>query len=317
MRFARLRFLLLLVSGLVLLAGCGKHESESQAGESPEEATKTSLTLLHRGQFASFWQHALPPADYRHLRTDWTHPDPSLPPLTDADRAKFTDIMRKLTEPDAEKKLFTQIRPKLLQFDKEYRDQLPLLAGIFQSMAITAIDQAKDLNHVQKQQARDVLAVIAPWAQQVPWSDQDKARQAIAIVTDTARKLDVTTPDQLRTLDFDTSMVKYAVAWDGLKRLFTVYGLSLDECFDSATVETLEASDSSAHLRIHYMLLGKPLATEVTMIRVDGHWYDTDLLASVRESHARITAPAPLPAPASTVPVMASSPVAVAGSAAR
>jgi hypothetical protein len=310
MRFARSLFLLPLAFALALLTGCGKHESPAESAGTPGEAETASLELLHKGQFTAFWEHALPPADLRNLRQDWNLPDPAQAPVTDADRKKFADMAQRLTGPDAEKKLFAELRPKLVQFDKEYRDQLPLVAGILQSMALTAIDQAKSFDHARKQQARDVLAIVAPWAQQVPWGDQAKARQAIAILTDTARKLSPSTLDRWQALDFDTSMTRCATAWDGLKRLLAVYGLSLDESFDSVSIQTLEANDSSAHLRIDYTLLGKPLTTEATMVRLDGRWYDADLLAGARARHARLTPPAPapvaLPASAATVPATTS-----------
>ncbi len=317
MRRTRFRLLWLLALGAALLAGCGKkHEAPTDTAGSPEDAALALLPPLHEGRFADFWKQALPPADYQHLRQDWTRLDPEDSPVTDEDRAKFADAMHQLTEPDAEKKLFAGIRPRLLQYDKEYRDQMPLMAGIFQSMALTAIDQTKELTHVEKQQVRDILAVVATWVQQVPWGDQDKARQAIAALTDTARSLQPGTLDQLRALDFDASLAKYGIAWGGLKRLLAVYGLSLDQSFNSATVETLEASDSSAHLRIHYVLLGTRLATEVTMIKLDGHWYDNDLISRVRAAHGRLLPP-PAPVPASSAAQPTGSPVATAGSTAR
>jgi hypothetical protein len=304
MRLRRIRLLLPLLLALFALAACGKHEPPATpGGPTPESTVKDSLALLRNGDFATFWKHALPPADYQTLRKDWPRLNPPDEPTTDADRATFAANAHKLTEPDAEARLFAQIRPKLVQYDKEYRDQMPLMVGIFQSMGITAIDQTKELSTAQKQHARDVLAVLAPWAQQVTWGDQAKARQAIAVITDTARKLDLTSPDQLQTMDFDTSMAKYTLAWSGARRLFDVYGLSLDRTFDSVTVEILESDQSSAHVRIHYTLLDKPLSSETTLIQVDGRWYDQELLQSVREAHLKAQPPAAAasaPPPAST-----------------
>ncbi|TCV96224.1 hypothetical protein EC912_102574 [Luteibacter rhizovicinus] len=304
---------------IALAAGCGKKETPATPEtSSPEETVRASLVLLRDGQFDAFWQHALPPADYRDLKADWPKRDAANEPLTADDRERFATGVKRLTEADAEKKLFASLKPTLIQYDREYKDQMILTLGIFQSMAITAIDQAKDLTLSQKRQLRDALVILNPWAQTVPWGDQAKAKEAIAIVTDTARKLNLSTPEDMRTMDFDTSMKRYAIVWSGLKRTLDVYGLSLDKSFDSVAVDTLENGGGSAHVKIRYTLLDKPMETEATLVQLDGRWYDSDMLQSVREQHARLMPPAtpapttsaPLPAPASSVPSTAGAPVA-------
>jgi len=180
-----------------------------------------------------------------------------------------------------------------------------VMLGIGQGIARTAIDQSHAMTAVQKKQANDVLDVVVPWAQQQSWFDQAKARQAIATLVATARKLDIKHADQLRALDFDTAMQKYSTGYLGLRDVLAIYGLSLDQALDSVKVTTLENAYGYARVKIDYVLLGKPLSTESTLMQQDGRWYSEDLLKNVRDAHQRLSMPAvaasaPMPAAAAS-----------------
>lgn len=295
----------LLIPALVLLAACGKDKEPpgTPGGGSPEDAVRASLELIRDGRFDMYWQHALPPADFATLRADWTRRDSAHAPVDPQDSARFAAMVKRFSEADAEKKLFADVRPTLVRFDRDYKDQMPLLSGVGQSLALTAIDQDKDLSVPQKRQLREAVNAIMPWTQTVAWNDQAKAKQAIAIAVETVRNAHLSTPEALHALDFQQSMATYSTAWLGLKKLLDVYGLSLDKSFDTATIETLENSGASAHVKITYTVLDKPIQTDTTLVLLDGRWYDSDLLQDVRAEHARLSAPAPAassPAPAGT-----------------
>jgi hypothetical protein len=262
-------------------------------GETPEASVQQSVALIKAGDFAGFWKHALPPADYDTLRADWTRPRPDQQPISTEDRADFIKNVQQLTEPDAESKLYAIARPKLLQLQQQYHDQLPIMVGVAQAIAATGVAQSKDMTTPQKEHATAVINVLAPWAQQAPWFDQVRAKQAIAIVVDTARKLDIKTPEQLRAMDFDTAMQKYSVGFLGVKQVLLLYGLSVDQTLDSVKVTLLENRNGHARVRIDYLLLGKPLSVESDLIQQDGRWYSADVLQNVRDAHDRLMEPAP------------------------
>jgi hypothetical protein len=271
-------------------------------GDTPEASVQQSIALIKTGDFAGFWKHALPPADYDTLRADWTRPRPDDHPLTPEDRADFIKTMQQLTAPDAETRLYAVAKPKLTQLQAQYQDQVPVMIGIFQAIAATGISQSKDLTNPQKQQATEVVNVLAPWAQTVPWFDQARAKQVVGIAVATARKLDLKTPEQLKAMDFDTAMQKYSVGFLGIKQALAVYGLSLDDTLDSVKVSSEEVRNGHAHVRIDYTLLGKPLSTQSDLVQQDGRWYSEDVLQNVREAHERLLAP---PAPAGSTPAPA------------
>ncbi|MFC4526202.1 hypothetical protein ISN76_19755 [Dyella halodurans] len=296
---AALGALLLLASAAALFMTSHKPAPVvvTAGGETPEASVQQSLALIKAGDFADFWKHSLPPADFATLRADWVRPRPDAQPISAEDRADFIKNVQQLTAPDAEIKLYALARPKLSQLEAQYHDQLPVMIGIGQAIVATGVAQSKELTSLQKQQATEVINVLAPWAQQVPWFDQGKAKQAIAVVVSTARQLDLKTPEALRAMDFDTAMQKYSIGFLGIKQLLSIYGLSIDDTLDSVRVTTLENRNGHARVRIDYTLLGKPLSTESSLIEQEGRWYSEDMLQNVRDAHDRLVAP---PAPAST-----------------
>jgi hypothetical protein len=286
----------LLLALLALLTACEGKKKEAPGtpgGGSPEDAMRESLNLLRDGKFDMFWKHALPPADFATLRADWPRRNEIAAPMAPDDRQKFDAGVKRLVQPDAEKKLFADLRPTLVRFNRDYKDQMPLISGVGQSMALTAIDQAVELTVPQRRQLREAVNVVAPWTQTVAWGDQAKAKEAISILVDTARKAGLSTPDALHSMNFEQSMATWSTAWLGFKRLLAVYGLSVDKSFESVSIDTLENSGGSAHVTITYTLLDKPIQTDATLVLLDGRWYDSDLLQRVRDEHARLVPPVP------------------------
>jgi uncharacterized protein YaiI (UPF0178 family) len=286
MRPFSLRHALLPLLASLLLSAChGKDEAAQPGGSTPEAALQASVDLLKAGDFNGLWKHALPPADYANLRTDWSHHQQDPQPITAEDRARFNETMQKLTEPDAETKLYAELQPKLSSMQQQYKDQLPVLISVGEALVKSGISQSKTLSDVQKAQANSVIDVLAPWAQQTTWFDQAKAKQAVGVAVATARKLDLKTPEQLRTMDFDTSMGKYSTGYAGLKQLLAIYGLSVDDTLNSIKLTPVSSSNGHAVVRVDYTLLGKPLSTESKLVQQDGRWYSEDMLDNARKAH--------------------------------
>jgi hypothetical protein len=285
-----LRHAVLSLFAALLLSAChGKDDASQSGGSTPEAALQGSVDLLKAGDFNGLWKHALPPADYATMRADWSRHEQSQPPVTAADRAKFDETMRKLTGPDAENKLYAEVQPKLTSMEQQYKDQIPVLISVGQAVAKSGIEQNKSLSTDQKTQASGVLDVLGPWAQQTSWFDQAKAKQAVGVAVATARKLDLKTPDQLRTMDFDTAMAKYSTGFAGARQLLAIYGLSVDDTLNSVKLTPVSNSNGHAVVKVDYTLLGKPLSTESKMVQQDGRWYAEDMLQNVRQSHRQLT----------------------------
>ena len=306
MRVPFLRHALLPLFAALLLGAChAKDDPTKSGGSSPVAAVQSSVDLVKAGDFSNLWKHALPPADYANLRADWSRHEQDQRPITDEDRAKFSQSMQQLTAPDAENTLYAQLQPKLAAMEQQYKDQLPVLISVGEALAKNAIAQNKQLAPTQKTQVNAALDVITPWAQQAPWFDQAKAKQAIGVAVTTARKLDLKSPEQMRTMDFDTVMGKYSIGYGGIKQVLAIYGLSVDDALNSVKLSEMSNSNGHAVVKIDYTLLGKPLSTESKLVQENGRWYSEDMLDNVRKSHQQLSQPtvAQTPAPAATVGV--------------
>ncbi|GAB3022608.1 hypothetical protein GCM10027285_00200 [Oleiagrimonas citrea] len=271
-----------------LLPACGKSDKAAQqsatASTTPAKTVLTSIELLKNGQFDPLLQHVLPPADYKEMRAQWTAQHSKMKQISEHDRQQFAENMAKLTAPDAEQKIWAETQPKLQQLDKKYKTQLPMMIGVGQIMLDTQISNAKNLTPDQKKQATDVVSALGQWAQKVPWTDPDKLKQAIGVLTSTARKLDIKTLDQATSMGYDESMKKYGVVWGGVKKALKVYGLSLDKTLDSAKAKTLTSDAHTATVKVDYTLLGQPQSMTLDLVKVDDRWYDKDLLDHWRKA---------------------------------
>lgn len=307
MRLRSFRAALLPFLAALALAGChGSDDGTQPGGSTPEAAIKTSVDLIKAGNFNGFWKHGLPPADYATLKADWAQRQQSEPPVTAEDRARFTMAVQQLTGPDAETTLYATLQPKLAAMEKQYKDQVPVLVSVGQALAKNAVAQNKNLDATQKTQVTAMLDVLTPWAQKTPWFDQSKAKQGVNIAVTTARKLDLKSPDQVRTMDFESTMNEYAIGYAGLKQLLANYGLSVDDTLDSVKTSEIDSSGGHARVKIDYTLLGKPLSSETKLEQVDGRWYSEAMLNNVRNSHKQLTqpsAPAPAASSAATPPI--------------
>lgn len=293
MRFRpQCRPLLPLLAALALLAACHGNEAAQAGGSTPEAAVQGSIDLLKRGDFDGLWKHVLPPADYANLRADWSRHNANRPPVSAEDKTRFDASVQQLTGPDAENKLYAEVQPKLEQMQQQYHDQLPVLVAMYAAFLKNGVAQSPSLDPEQKTQANQLIDVLTPWAQQAPWFDQAKAKQTIGTLVATARKLDLKSPEQLRTMDFDTAMAKYSTGYAGLKQVLAIYGLPVEEALDSVKLSTVSSQGGHAVVKIDYTVLGKPLTAETNLVQQDGRWYSASLIANVRKAHEQLQQPA-------------------------
>ncbi len=282
------RFLIPLVA-LLALGACSKDEQAAtgpSANADPAAAIMNQVKLLKADKIGELLKISLPPQDYQAVRKQFDEQKNKADEITEEQRQQFARQMQELSAPDAEKTLFNKLLPVLKQYDSKYKAMLPMYIGIGQTALTTGISQSRDMTPEQKKQATEMLSAAATWAQGTDWGDQDKAKQAIAVVTATVRKLDVKTLDQARALSFDQAMNKYGEAWQGVRKLLAVYGADIDKAFDSVKASTVSQTGDKATVQVSYTVFDKPMQSTVQMIERDGHWYNADLVAKLEKSLA-------------------------------
>ena len=307
--FKRVAFLLALAT---LVAACGKNEEQAKTAAAPAPAVVAPaatpdaaimgvVRALRANDINSFLASALPPGEVAKMKTDWSK-NLAKDPVTDEDRKKFSDQMTKLTAPGAEDKLYAEIEPQLKKFDQESAAQMPMMIAMGQGFVQSSIQQSKDMNDDQKKQAAALVDAAGKWAQGVKFTDPTLVKGAIAVITRTARDLNLKSLDEVRALTYDQGMIKAGIAVSGLKQLLAVYGLQIDRSLDSIKAETVSATGDAAKVKVSYTAFDQPFSSDSDLVKVDGKWYGKQAVEKWQKQQAEAAATAANP-PATPAPV--------------
>jgi hypothetical protein len=287
---------------LVSVAACQKQGEDGAvsapaAAAGPDAAILASIKLLKQGDIGGLMQNALPPAEFAKAKADWGK-DKDEQPITDEDRAKFSETMAKLTAPDAEQKLFAEIEPKLKEFDAQYQQQIPMYATMGSTVVKNMIQQNQSLSEAERTQAGAAVDALVAWVQNTRFTDPESIKKVLAIVSKSARDMNLKSLDEARALDYDQSMAKARIAFAGVKDALNVYGFSLDQTLDSVQAKVVSNDGKNASVQLHYTLLGAPLDATAEMVNVDGRWYGKQMMEKLKEKAAAaatdtVAAPAP------------------------
>lgn len=279
---ARLTFAIAIA---LLAVGCGQNQSAPPqaastpaavasvaAPTSPDSTVMASVKALRANNIAALLDNALPAGEVAKMKAEWSK-NMNKDPVTDDDRKKFAEQMTKLTAPGAEDKLYAEIEPQLKQFDAQSAQQMPMMIAMGQGFAQSAIQQNKDLNDSQKQQAVSLVEATGKWAQSVKFTDPVLVKQAIAAICKSARDLNLKTIDDARALNYDQAMQKAGIVLAGMKQVLAVYGLNMDKALDSVKAETVATTGDTAKVKISYTAFDQPFSTDSDLARVEGKWY--------------------------------------------
>jgi len=275
---------------VVLVAGCGDKPAETAApaaapvgANAPDAAIRKSVDLLKQGDFAALMQNAMPPAEYEKVKADWSK-NKDDKPITDEDRQKFAETMGKLTAPNAEQTLYTEIEPQLKAFDAQYQQQIPMYVAMGSSYLQGMVQQNKDLADADKQQALAAITALGNWVQKTRFTEPESVKKVLAIASKAARDVNLKTLDEAHALTFEQSMQKARIVFAAVKDALNVYGFSLDKTLDSVKPEIVSNDGKTAKVKVSYTLFDSPLSTQTEMVNVDGHWYGKNAIDKLHES---------------------------------
>jgi hypothetical protein len=279
------RLVLLATAGLISLglAACGGKDAAEPMSEAkvarqtadPAGAVEAVAAKLKDNDLLGAVQLMVPAAKLDELRGNWKATMAKETP-SDEERAEFAANMAKLTAPDAEQALYAELEPVLVKFETEMAAQMPMMIGMGQGFLMQGIQANEELNEAQKQQATEAVGALAGWLQTAKFADRELAKQGIGIAVASARKIDIKTLDDLRALEFDQAMGKAGVAFSGIKDIFALYGLDMNQSFASLKAKVISREDAAAKVGFSYSFLGKNLSGETEMIEQDGRWYGKD-----------------------------------------
>lgn len=273
------------------LTACQKEEAgespaaQAKATANPADAVTAVAQKLKEGDVLAVIQLSVPPARFEKLKTEWKAKMAEDPP-SEEDKLEFQAMMTKLTAPDAETTLMAEAEPELAKFDTEIAPQLPMWIGMGQGFLMQSVNANTDMTPEQKKQAGDVVTAMVAWLQGVKLSDRALVKQAIGEAVETARALDLKTLDEARALEFEPAMAKFGVAFQGVKDILKIYGLDLNQSFDSVKASVVSETGDTAQVKVDYTLFGQQLSTVSEMVKIDERWYGKDTIAQIEKELA-------------------------------
>ena len=87
-------------------------------------------------------------------------------------------------------------------------------------------------------------------------------------------------------MSFDQVLAKGDIAFAGVKKVFDVYGFSLDQVFDSVDTQLISQTADAAKVKVNFQMFGQPLDFETDMVKFDGRWYGKDALGKLQKEAA-------------------------------
>lgn len=272
---------LALLSLVMGLSACRRDEPErvTTAAGDPVAAVEGLADALRDDDLVRWSKLSLPPELHARHEAAWVRRQQLAEPPTPEDAAEYAKVMARLTAPDAEEALVRDLEPKLRQFEGEVAGQWPLMQATLSIFVDAAIEANTDLSAAQKTHGTELADNLMQWLQPALLTDRDRARRAIAVMTRTAREIDVPTLEQARALPLQPALEKGGVALRGVKDVAKIYGLDLDRTLDGVEAELVESAGDQATVRVTYPLLDREHAFELEMVRRDGGWYSAQAIA--------------------------------------
>lgn len=269
-------------------AGVTPAKSGVHVAENPLAAVDANIEAFKNNDLKSVVLSSVPPSMMDHMRSKWTE-EMNKEPITDQDRAEFTEALTMLTAPDAEQKIWADVQPKLAELQKEAQFQLPMWIGMGQGILGSLVDENADLTDAQKTQAKAGIAAFGSWASSAKFLDADLAQKSIGIVCEAARDMKLESLDQARALKFEDALEKGNVALKATRDLLSNYGFPADDVLKSMKSELISQTGDAAKVKVSYQMFGTPLEFESELVKIDGGWYSKE---SVEKIRAEMNAPA-------------------------
>lgn len=277
-----------LLSILALAASaCNRDSASDGAGGSagPAETVQRSVELVRQSDLAGLIEHMLPPEEFARVKTEWNLRKDKAEPTAE-ERAQFEESMKKLTAENAAETLYAEFEPDIRQFDAQYQTQIPAMVGMGNTYLQGLVRQSQNLSASEKEQAANVINTLSTWVKETRFTDPALVKKALAVITDGAKALDIKTLDEARALNFEQAAPKFKIAFSSLKKVFDVYGFSIDQTLSTVKVEVLSITGDTASLKVSYDLLGTPLETTTEMVRINDRWYGKDTIEKIKEQKA-------------------------------
>lgn len=273
----------LFAASLVACSSSEAPQDPAKATQDPAGAISASAQALKTGDILQTVRLVLPEDKFAEAKAKYEEGLKANPP-SDEDKAQFAEAIAKFTADGAEDALMAELEPQLAMFDTQYAAQMPMMIGMGRGFAAQAIQQDATLTAEQKTEATAAIDALGNWLSGVKLSDRALVRQAVGEAVATARALKMSSLDELQTMSFEDMLGKAGVAFNGLKKIFKVYGFDLDATLDSMKTEIVSQEGDTAKVKVSYTLFGQNLSSQSEMMKVGERWYSKDSMGKIAEA---------------------------------
>jgi len=305
------RVFALLLALVVAGVGC-RSEPEAVAGapKEPVAAVEALAGALRDGDLRRYAELSVPPDLYAQQQTLWRR-DVTVAQIDPEEAERWRSMMAELTAPDAEEALWAKAQPRLQALQQQAGPRWTMGVTMMSGFLTAAIAANPTLSEAERTHAKGLLDAAKTWAgDQTTFTDEARARQAIATAVQTARSLDLPNLEDAGKLELEPVLDKAGIAFRGAKSMATAYGIDVDAALSQVQAEVIAIDGAKALVRVRYPLLGETVTFEQPMVQIDGGWYRQDAVESLQASLAEAqaedaarsadaaAATEPLPAPA-------------------
>jgi hypothetical protein len=240
----------------------------SAAAADPAQQLQELVRQFRSNDLAALVRGSVPPAHYQRLLDKYEVARAR--PISEAQRAEFSDDIQKLIATDAVDRIMAEIEPELRERAVQSEGMILLGLGAL-NMAINSPDS--DLTEDQRAMLKNALPGIEAWIIQTDFFNTDTLRDALNLLADAARRTGISELDQLKMLSFDELLGHGGRIMAAGKQAVKLYGIDLDAIAASARVEVLELNGDTARVRTTFTVFDAPLHAEQELVQVQGRWY--------------------------------------------
>ena len=283
------RWLPLTLLALLALAGCRR---DVVAPGDPVAAVKGLAGAVKDNDLVRYSRLSVPPALHKQMEIRWKANLTTAPAPTPAQQEDYAKWMDRFTAPDAEAQLYRSFDRKLKKIEEELNSQWPLMqatGGIFLNGVISANPK---LTAAEKAHGKAMGSTLVDWLKPELVTDRARARRAIAVLTETARDINLPTLADSRRLEMIPALEKAGRGLKGLTQAGRVYGLDADASLAQVQARVKAVDGPVATMEVSYPLLGKTVSFEMQLLRRDGRWYSADAVRKAEQELAQPSASA-------------------------
>lgn len=257
---------------VTLLQACGGDDPGSMEKavakidtNTPDGTIMAAIQSLKNNDIKSLMQASMSEAEYSKAVAEFENAKKS---PSEADKAKFAQMMGMLTADGAEDQLMAMATPQLEQM----RTQLPMLLMMGKGMISQSIESNADIPADQKETVTKVANAAMDFLSNNDILSEEVTRKALGAAIKTAKDLNMKSLDELQNMTYDQAMAKAGIVMGGVKNVMNAYGISVDDMLDSIDVSEVVTNGDTASMKLAYNFLGESFKQDVKMIKKDGKW---------------------------------------------